>query len=846
MGGFIPSVLNPNELNIEWTIKLYRDQQIFFSPKKFNSSYTISYTNYNFDIDTLRRTKHVSDSRYLNIPEKLLEKIFPLAFDVTFGLESSYDKLKSLEAFLQTNYVYDLNYNRSPLDMDPVEWFLFYERRGVCSNFNSAFVLLARSLGLPARLVGGYSINPTLEVQTVNSNQSHCYSEVLFEDFGWIKFDATAGERALEQVKPKLKIPTYTEITYQDSIYIKGSTFTLIGEVRDIHDNQVDNLNTLIYFKKDKNEAGLLCGKADVLMGRFNVTCNLPLNISVGDYLIQAHTLGNNRYNESWSDPPLRVVSETQIDFTLPKKVISGRPFIFHGNVTELVTDIPLLNSTCILDTGDKVIKLNTDSNGLLSGSYTYFKPGNYSFILRWPGSTYFLNTSFSSDVIAIPLTISPKIPDILVRLEDVTLHGLVHAEELIGDNEELTLSVNDMEIGTVITDEDGNFTYYFTVPQKQELGEIQIGFHLKSNGVNTSMHATVVARTNLHLKAPESIIWTKPFNITTRLINDIGKPIQNANLTLEYNFKGSRQSSTALTDFHGAAIFPIKLSGKPSTYTIYYNISYLGDKYYLGSVAHSSFEVIILEKKLQIIPALIVTAICLSGFIGFLWFKRRERKNGDIQEDQGESDELDKIPEEQKMGKSVGKARINIRIEFPQIVPPFPLVWGVDDNLLLKFYISDRDGKPIKDANILLKVDKEESNFVADKNGVAEVWKTFPQKGLIHIKVSYLWNEDLGKIEKLVDIKIVDYREEIVDLFNEKFEKICVQKKNIEGYFTAREFQAILQKEKESTLESLEKMVTIFEFADYSTHGIKRQEYERFYLAKQEFELVTNGQGDN
>ena len=51
--------------------------------------------------------------------------------------------------------------------------------------------MLARSLGFSARLVGGYYIDPLADYQEVYPIQAHAYTEIPFEDLGWIIFDAT-------------------------------------------------------------------------------------------------------------------------------------------------------------------------------------------------------------------------------------------------------------------------------------------------------------------------------------------------------------------------------------------------------------------------------------------------------------------------------------------------------------------------------------------------------------------------------------------------------------------------------------------------------------------------------
>ena len=156
---------------------------------------------------------------------------------------------------------YDEDYIPAPADVDPVEWFLFHEHSGVCEHFNSAFVLLARSIGLPVRLVYGYLIDANAEVQTVMPEQAHVYAEAQFRNIGWISFDATP-EGIEERLVSISRIPTETNITDNDDVGIKGGHFNVYGTVMALNGSPVDEVFVQVFLKVSKNETGILCGIA--------------------------------------------------------------------------------------------------------------------------------------------------------------------------------------------------------------------------------------------------------------------------------------------------------------------------------------------------------------------------------------------------------------------------------------------------------------------------------------------------------------------------------------------------------------------------------------------------------
>ncbi|MCZ7567250.1 MAG: transglutaminase-like domain-containing protein [Ardenticatenaceae bacterium] len=79
-------------------------------------------------------------------------------------------------------------------DRDAVDWFLFEEGRGYCDYFASAFVVLGRAVGLPARIVIGFApgtFDPTTRTYFVTGEVAHTWAEVWFDGRGWVEFDPT-------------------------------------------------------------------------------------------------------------------------------------------------------------------------------------------------------------------------------------------------------------------------------------------------------------------------------------------------------------------------------------------------------------------------------------------------------------------------------------------------------------------------------------------------------------------------------------------------------------------------------------------------------------------------------
>src|SRR5205807_3730026 len=77
----------------------------------------------------------------------------------------------------------------------PVDTFLFDTRRGFCEHYASAFVVILRAAGIPARVVTGYQggeMNPDGEYMIVRQSDAHAWAEAMI-DGEWKRFDPTAA-----------------------------------------------------------------------------------------------------------------------------------------------------------------------------------------------------------------------------------------------------------------------------------------------------------------------------------------------------------------------------------------------------------------------------------------------------------------------------------------------------------------------------------------------------------------------------------------------------------------------------------------------------------------------------
>jgi transglutaminase-like putative cysteine protease len=132
----------------------------------------------------------------LLMPHKLRAPLTAIAKKWAAGARTPAEALAALETHLLEGYAYSLDPQpRSALD--PILTFLRVSREGHCEYFASAFVLLARSLGIPARMVLGYRVgehNPYWSQYVVRKKNAHAWAEAFVSTDGneaWKTFDPT-------------------------------------------------------------------------------------------------------------------------------------------------------------------------------------------------------------------------------------------------------------------------------------------------------------------------------------------------------------------------------------------------------------------------------------------------------------------------------------------------------------------------------------------------------------------------------------------------------------------------------------------------------------------------------
>jgi transglutaminase-like putative cysteine protease len=148
----------------------------------------------------LRRAAHypAAVAGDLVVPEAY-QRLVPLARQITAGQASAYGQVVALQQWFRQpgNFTYSLSAPQST-GAGALVTFLTRTRRGYCQQFAFGMAVLARLLGIPSRVVIGYTQGTPQGNGTwlVRTNDAHAWPEMYFPGAGWLRFEPTPSSSA--------------------------------------------------------------------------------------------------------------------------------------------------------------------------------------------------------------------------------------------------------------------------------------------------------------------------------------------------------------------------------------------------------------------------------------------------------------------------------------------------------------------------------------------------------------------------------------------------------------------------------------------------------------------------
>jgi transglutaminase-like putative cysteine protease len=181
------------------SIAVWRDSGDLVDAQTNADSYTAISRLQSVSVEQLRLAGNnypASVRRYQSLPDELPGRVRDLAIRLTIEQPTPYDQVMAIQNYLR-QFPYSLEVPGPPTDRDVADYFLFDLQKGYCDYFATTMAVMVRAIGIPARLVTGFSSGnydyDAGRFVVVQSN-AHAWVEVYFPGIGWVEFEPTANQ----------------------------------------------------------------------------------------------------------------------------------------------------------------------------------------------------------------------------------------------------------------------------------------------------------------------------------------------------------------------------------------------------------------------------------------------------------------------------------------------------------------------------------------------------------------------------------------------------------------------------------------------------------------------------
>lgn len=160
-----------------------------FNDEEEGSDFTAMYFRQELD----DAEKYLDDTK-----GEISDEIQALADEITEGCYSDFEKANAIRNyFLSGDYSYQLGFRASGSD---IETFIFEDKTGICVDYATATVLLARAAGLPARYTTGFLMTEPMSdgYYAVRDKHGHAWAEIYISGYGWMTFDSTPASDEID------------------------------------------------------------------------------------------------------------------------------------------------------------------------------------------------------------------------------------------------------------------------------------------------------------------------------------------------------------------------------------------------------------------------------------------------------------------------------------------------------------------------------------------------------------------------------------------------------------------------------------------------------------------------
>ncbi|MBI4221026.1 MAG: hypothetical protein HY682_12835 [Chloroflexi bacterium] len=702
--------------------------------------------------------------------------------------------------------------------------------------------------------------------------------------------------------RPPGLVETTTYITTIDPPRLRTGQIAFVeGIVRAANGSTVSAVGSEIFINTEKANGGTLVGTGTVSNNRFRVQILVPTELPVGKYQVIAHTVGNQRFAESWSDPEIEVFSGTQILLQGPADPTVGQAARYSGTLT---TDggQPIEGAEVTVDIGDDRYGLATARDGEFGFEHTFRTAGNYEVVATFRGRELNLPKTGTLAVVArSPVAIELDWPLRFNVASAVQVSGVVRLRggEALPDRP-LSLLVDGTEMGRIRTGADGRFKHSLsfgtTGRHRLEVLHERGGLFAEARSGGDFQ---VIAEPRLELGVPAEAGPGDTVTVSGSLRERGGRGIEGRPVRVT---SAAASPETADLTTAGDGVFRADfVLESPGTYE--FVASFGGENDLAPAQTSARVEIKAPGISLTVIASVVaaLAAGAAAGGLGATLLLRRMGARKGTESVQAAAHIVEHAPVTSQTISPAGpihRAETRLEISCPDIERDLPPVWGVGDPLTVRVAVvvvamhaapptqppqsaaaggevrstqpaqppagevpgvgaSGRSSPAAEGLKVWIESGTDRASntdasgksasragpgttmVLTEAGGAASAELTFPVVRTQAVRARFDGTDTLAGSSTQKELRVVDYRAEIVGMFNDYMEPFR-KARQVPASVTPRTAEAMLISMSKATDDkALDELVSAFELAEYSEHPVNRSDWVRAYRAGQR--LVQN-----
>ncbi len=198
----LPIPLDPRSVSAgpAWVYDAANDVVVGQGASSAGLAYSLEVARRDLSAETLRADRphpSVPGSPETELVGSHTQQITDLARSVAGEAGTAYDEAVALQSWFRDASRFTYATDLAPARSDDAVWDFLQDRRGYCVQFATAMTLMARSLGIPARVGVGFlpGERGTDGIWRVSAQRAHAWPELWFADAGWVRFEPTPAEQ---------------------------------------------------------------------------------------------------------------------------------------------------------------------------------------------------------------------------------------------------------------------------------------------------------------------------------------------------------------------------------------------------------------------------------------------------------------------------------------------------------------------------------------------------------------------------------------------------------------------------------------------------------------------------